>query len=334
MHDLIIIGGGPAAAAAAFYALEKQLDVLMVYEDLGGKVGQRESLISSDLDAGGSVTRRYVRRGDRELAEVMPALPATQLVKILMSHAMHGGQVVHDRVVGISHGAGFFSVEMLNQGVLSGRTVLVATGATPRVLAAPGADRLINQGMDYSIATYAQQVRGQRVAVIGSTQRALLGVAELTRTAAHIFLLVPDAAALATPLGAALHHQPKVEVLIGAEIISVCGNLALESLIVRCAGQTRRLPIERAFVDLGLVPNSDLVRGFVQTDDRGYIVVDQTNATTLPGLFAAGDVTTAAGEQALIAIGDGVRAAKSAYTYVLTDALTRAHHAARTSSGY
>lgn len=325
MYDLIIIGGGPAAVAAAFYAIDKQMRVLLVYEDLGGKVGARESLIRYDQSDDDSTSRRYVRRGEHDVAELIPALPANRVVRLLVSQIMRHGHVLHDCVQNVAVGAGYFSVETRNQGVLQAKTVLIATGATPLRLVVPGADRFVDRAMDYSIATYAQHAGGQRVAVIGDTPRAVFGAAELARTAAHVTLIVPGTAGLATPLGVGLQHQPNVDVLIDADVTEICGQFSIDAVVVRVGGQLQRLPVERAFVDLGLVPNSRFVQNLVTTDRRGFIVVDQQNATSVPGVFAAGDVTTTACEQVLAAIGDGARAAMSAQRYVLTQALVRDH---------
>lgn len=318
MHDLVIVGGGPTAFAAAFYAIDKQLDVLLIYEELGGKVGRREGVVRYDEGEQASSTRRYVRRDDRTVLELMPAMPAHRLVRLLVSHVMHAECVLADRVLQVAQGNSGLAVQTRTRGVVQARTVLIATGAAPRRLDVPNAEQLIDNAMDYSIATYAQQVSGQRVAVIGTTSRALLGVVELVRAAAHVTLIVPDPACLQTPLGQALCHHPAVEILASAEVIEAHGSLALEALEVQVDGHPRRIAVDRAFVDLGLLPNSDLVRGLAELDARGYIVVDQHNATATPGLFAAGDVTTVGDEHVLAAIGDGARAAKSAYIHVIT----------------
>jgi len=153
--------------------------------------------------------------------------------------------------------------------------------------------------------------------VIGTTVRALRGVSELAAIAEHIYLIAPDAAGMATPMARALRHRPNVEVLEGYLVKEVVGPFNVEELIVEREGQVRRLNVDAAFVDLGLIPNSGMVRRIVQTDYDGFIWVDDRNTTSQPGLFAAGDVTTAFGEQVLIAIGEGARAGLSAYDYVL-----------------
>lgn len=321
MYDVVIIGGGPAAAGAAFYASEKRLHALMVYEELGGKVGQRESLISYDQGAQGSSTRRYVKRDDREVAELIPALPANAAVRLLISHIMHHGSVRRDQVTHIKRSGTYWSIETGNNGLLPARTVIMATGTVPRRLELPGADRLVDPGMDYSIATYAQHMQGQPVAVIGWTVRALLGAAELAQVATHVFVIIPDPHFVPTPLSEKLGRQDNITLLAGYEITQLIGNRTIEAIEVRAGSDSRCINVQRAFVDLGLQPNSQLVQPLGCTNPDGFIVVDQHMATNIPGLFAAGDVTTAAGEQVLIAIGDGARAAKSAHQFILQGAM-------------
>lgn len=322
MYDMVIIGGGAAATAAAFYAVEKQLNFVLIGETLGGKTAQGTSRLHRE--GGASVQRRYVRRGEREVAEIMPPLPAHRLVRLLVDDVLHAQRVWQDRVLSITPGAGFFVVETGKHSVIHTRTVIVATGAAPRTLDVPGAARLIDARMDYSPTTYAQQVGGQQVAIIGDTLRAVLGVAELARSAAHVVWIIPHASRSHTPLGAALQHHANVEIVVGADIREVRGNNVIEEIVLGTAHAVRRIAVDRAFVDLGLVPNSDVVAGLVRTDEHGFIVVDEHNAASLPGVFAAGDVTTVAGEHALLSIGDGVRAAQSAYRHLLANELARA----------
>jgi thioredoxin reductase len=326
MHDLIIIGGGPAAMAAASYALDKQLDTLMIYDDLGGKIGRSESRIGNDAyqrQHQSDRTRRFLHEMQVGAAPARQYLPANDTIRLLIQRLMQSGCVLHDRVLSVAAGLSFFSVEMATQGVLQASAVIVATGATPRLLEAPGARKLIDPSMSYSITTYAAQTAGQRVAVIGSTPRAIMGAAELAQHADQVALILPNAAALSTRLGAAVRSQPNIEILAGYEVLEVIGQQHIEALALRRAQQTRWLSVQRAFVDLGLQPNSEIVRKLVVTDHDGFIVVDQSNATSAPGLFAAGDVTAAPGEYVLIAIGDGARAAMSAYEYCLARRLSQ-----------
>jgi thioredoxin reductase len=210
-----------------------------------------------------------------------------------------------------------FQITTEQHGVYQSLAVIVATGTTPRMLDMPGAHELLGQGLGYSATTHAHLVAGKQVAVIGTTARALRGAAELVRTAARVYLIAPDAAGLDTPLAHTLQQRPNLEVLAGYQVKAVNGPFNVESLVVERGDEHRWLRVEAAFVDLGLMPNSGIVQQLVRLDPAGFIRVDEHNATTLAGLFAAGDVTIGFGEQVFIAIGGGARAALSAYDYLL-----------------
>ena len=224
---------------------------------------------------------------------------------------------MNDRVIGVEKVGGVFRVTTAQNGVQESLALLVATGATPAALDVPGAREMLNQGLGYSPTTHSHMVAGKHVAVIGTTVRALRGAAELARSAAQVYLIASEPAGLDTPLAQSLRQRTNVEVIEGYHVKQVNGPFNVESLVIERGDQHRWLRVDAAFIDLGLKPNSECVRKLVQTDAEGFIWVDERNATTLPGLYAAGDVTTAFGEQVLIAIGDGARAALSAYDYIL-----------------
>jgi thioredoxin reductase len=296
MYDLIIIGGGPAAAAAAVYAMGKQLHFLVIYDELGkaGRTQQLAGVPGAEFLAGADAVRVF----ERQVAQT--------------------NRTLCDHVAEVSQDSGVFRVATRQHGTKSATALIVATGATPIGLDVPNAKHLLGNGLGYSITTHAQLMNGKQVAVIGTTVRALRGVAELSRNAAQVSLVAPETACLDTPLAAALEQRHNVEILSGYTVEELIGEAHIQAVIVARAGQTRRLNVDAAFVDLGLLPNSASVRGLVRTDQDGFIWVDERNATSTPGIFAAGDVTTAFGEQIMIAIGDGARAAISAYEYLLT----------------
>jgi thioredoxin reductase len=297
MRDLIIIGGGAAAQSAAMYALGKQLDFLMVYENLGGKSGWRQNLVGQtevEYLAGEEAVRLFERRITQQQ-----------------------GVTLRDHVTHVTKEAGHFRVETKHHGAHEAAAVIVATGAQPKGLDVPGARELLGQGLGYSVTTHAHLLAGKTAAVIGTSARALRGVAELARGAERVYLIIPDASGMSAPMVRAMSNRPNVEVLPNTRVVEVTGPMNVEELVVSHEGQQRRLALDAAFIDLGLKPNSEMVKQIVQTDQDGFIWVDDRNATTLPGLFAAGDVTTAFGEQVLIAIGDGARAALGAYDYLL-----------------
>jgi thioredoxin reductase len=295
MYDLIILGGGAAGLSAAMYALGKRLDFLVIYEDFG-KAGTPQHL-ASQADEEFLAGAEAVRLFERQISA-------------------HGQHTLCDRVTDVSKLSEVFHVTTEHHGVQESAAVIVATGATPIGLDVPGAKELLGQGLGYSITTHASILAGRNVAVIGTTIRALRGVVELARFAAQIFLIAPEGGP-DTYMLRALRQRPNVEILDGYSVKKISGPFNVGALVVERDGHSRWLKVDAAFVDLGLHPNSRAVQSIVQTDPDGFIWVDDRNATTMPGLFAAGDVTTAFGEQILIAIGDGARAALSAYDYLL-----------------
>jgi thioredoxin reductase len=301
MYDLIVIGGGPAALAAAFYATGKHLDVVMIYEELGGKIGWLQSLAGP---------------GEH------PYLPGNELAHLLTIRTItQARRTIDDRVRAVTRDAGTFQVSTGANGTLEGRAVLIATGAAPIPLRVPGAEHLLEHGLGYSITTYAHLVAGQRIAIIGDSTRALSGAAEIAQQAAQVFVITPNTLPRELPLVAALCRQPNVALIEGAEVRALRGATSLEALSVATADGVRELAVDRAFAVLGVVPNSECVRGLADTTAGGFVLINAYHETSTPGLYAAGDVSTLFSEQVLVAIGDGARAAMNAYDYLLAQAL-------------
>ena len=298
IHDLLIIGGGAAGLSAAVFALGKQLDVIAIYEDVGGKAGTQQQFQN--------------QTGDEYLA----GAEAVQLFERRVTS--HGNAILRDRVIDLAKANSIFRAETQRHGVLYATAVIVATGAAPLPLDVPGAKALLNHGIGYSITTHAQLAVGKHVAVIGTTKRALRGVIELARTAAQIYLVAPSTTNMTSALARKVASEPNVQVLANYQVKEIVGRENVEHIVVERDGEQAWLRVDAVFADLGLLPNSGIVRRIAQVDPDGFIRVDDTNATTLLGLFAAGDVTTAFGENIQIAIGDGARAAAGAYEYILS----------------
>ncbi|MEM8530980.1 MAG: NAD(P)/FAD-dependent oxidoreductase [Chloroflexota bacterium] len=297
MHDLIIVGGGASGFAAGVFALSKELDFRIIYENRGGKSNWRQSLTNQKEQgflAGAEALMIFERQVEA-----------------------HRDSTVKDRVTAITKKEHFFEVKTTRRGVLQSAAVIVCTGVTPIKLDIPGADMFLGYGLGYSAITHTALLDGRCVAVIGATDRALRGAAEISQKARQVYLITPNDSSLLTPLGMAVQYRPNVEVFQDCRLLELTGSLSVERLTVEQHGEVHTLNIDAAFVDLGLLPNSECVRKVVRTDRDGFVWVDDRNATSLPGLFAAGDVTTTFGEQALIAIGEGARAALSAYDYIL-----------------
>jgi thioredoxin reductase len=303
-YDLIIIGGGPAGLSAAIHAIRKRLDVLLIVRSLGGKHNLR-------LQLPGLHTHMVITGED--LAERF-------LSEMKYLDFMRVAAEV-DAVTCCSHG---FRVTLQPETQPEGtsprfeaRTVVVATGTRPQALNIPGERQYHMKGLCYSALTYAQLFIDRTAIIVGDGQLALLSALELALIAQRVVLVTLASASLETPLGERLRAMDNVDIWVGWHPLAVEGDDYARRLVVEKQGTTRTIEADGIFVERGLIPLSGCVAGLVERDPEGWIQVDSFNRTSVPGLFAAGDVTTVHTEQLLIAMGEGAKAALAAHEYVL-----------------
>jgi thioredoxin reductase len=298
MHDLIIIGGGPAGLTATIYALRKRLNMLLVSKDLGGKTNYRLQLPEVD--------HHLVINGEEVVSRFMNEIEYLDFARVLDTV---------DRVERVPDG---YAVYARRDQVFTARSLIFATGARARKLNVPGERDFWMRGLCYSAVSYAPLFVDRTVVVIGDTGLALRAAAELARTAKHVMLVAPTPGDFDNPLGQRLRTALNVTILEGYRVERVSGPNYAHSLTLVRDNAHHEVVADAFFVELGLIPNSDLVAGLVNLDAEGRIKVDARNRTSAPGLFAAGDVTNAYAEQVLIAVGEGAKAALSAYEYLLS----------------
>ncbi len=297
MYDLIIVGGGPAGLTAAAYAINKRLETLLISQDLGGKINYRLSLegfAGYEVISGVEVVEKFKR----------------QLEYLNFAHEI-------DRVTKLLASDRNLAVLTENDKKYEARAVIVATGAAPQRIDVPGEKRLVGRGLSYSSVSHAPLFIDKETALVGSGGRALRSAAELADIAKHVHLILPDRGELDSVLGQKLRQHPRVTLYENYELREIRGEQAVEGIVVHGKDETREIAVQGLFVELGLVPNSQLAADLVLTNASGKIVVDSKCATSRPGVFACGDVTDVFVEQVLISIGEGAKAALSAYEYLL-----------------
>lgn len=297
MYDLIIIGGGPAGLTAAAYALNKRIETLLISEDLGGKVNYRLQLKGF------------------EGHEIISGVEVVEKFKHQLEYLHFARQI--DRATKIVPVNRHYAVLTQSGKRYEARAVVIATGATPQRFDVLGEKRLIGRGLSYSAVSHAPLCIEKEAALIGSSGRALRAAAELAEVSKRVHLILPERGEMDSPLGRKLRANPRVAVYENFELREIRGDEYVESIIVRGKGETKEIPVDGLFIELGLVSNSQLVADLVLTNGNGKIVVDSKCATSRPGLFAAGDVTDIFVEQVLVSIGEGAKAALSAYEYLL-----------------
>jgi alkyl hydroperoxide reductase subunit F len=298
MYDLIIIGGGPAGLTAAMYAIRKRVQVLLLSKDLGGKTNFRLELPW--------VEDHQVIRG----LEVVTRF-RNELEYLDFAHHMDGVEQVEKKD---EH----FVVRTRGGETFKARALVVASGTRQLWLDVPGERDFISRGLCYSALSYAPLFIDKTTVVIGEGELALRSAAELATVAQHVHLVGPDKAALESALGRKLRKAKNVSILENHRVTEVLGNGYADRVIVKAPdGKVKEIKADGTFVERRLLANTDFLKGLVELDDDGRIRIDNLNRTSVPGIFAAGDVTNIYAEQVLVAIGEGAKAALSAYDYLL-----------------
>jgi alkyl hydroperoxide reductase subunit F len=301
-YDVLVIGGGPAGAAAAIYAARKGIRTGLASERFGGQVLDTmaiENFISARHTEGpqfAASLEEHVRDYD---IDVMNLQRAEKLVA----------------------GKEMISVELVNGATLRSKAVILSTGARWRQMGVPGEDHYRNKGVAYCPHCDGPLFRGKRVAVIGGGNSGVEAAIDLANIVSHVTLIEFDSMLRADDvLQRKLRSLPNVDVLLSARTTEVLGDGQKVTGLVyenRIAGQRHTLDLDGIFVQIGLLPNTEWLKGSVDLSSRGEIIVDQHGQTSVPGVFAAGDCTTVPYKQIVIALGEGAKASLAAFDHLM-----------------
>ncbi len=297
MYDLIVLGGGPAGLTATSYALRKRLDVLLITKDLGGKTNYRLQLPF--------VEKHLVINGEETVNRFVNEVEYLDFARKF------------DKAEKVERHNGGFRVHTSGGDSYDARAVIVATGAIGRLMEVPGEKEFMMRGLCYSAVSYAPLFIDREVCVIGDTKLALRAVAELAHIAKKVTLVAPSHGELDSILGRKILANEKIEVLENYRVQAVLGDTHARKLVVSQNGSQLELEADAFFVELELRPRSEAVAKLVPLDEAGRIKIDGLNQTGVAGIFAAGDVTDVFAEQVLISVGEGAKAALTAYEYLL-----------------
>jgi alkyl hydroperoxide reductase subunit F len=298
MYDLIIIGGGPAGLTAAIYAIRKRLNVLLLSKDLGGKTNYRLLLPwieDHQVIKGLEIVNKF--RTELEYLDFARHIESVEKVEKKNDH---------------------FAVKTKGGATLEAKAVVLASGTMQVRLDVPGEKEFTMKGMGYSAISYAPLFIDKSVVVIGDEELAMRSAGELSTVAKEVTVVCATDKMVETPLGVKLQAASNVKIMKGCEILEVQGDDFARKLILNDAsGERKELEADGIFVEKALTPNTDMVKGLVELDEQDRVVIDCGCRTNVPGMFAAGDVTNNYQEQVLIAVGEGAKAALSAYEYLL-----------------
>ncbi len=304
--EVLVVGGGPAGAAAAIYTARKGFATGVAAERFGGQLLDTlgiENFISVPYTEGPKLAAQLEAHVGEYGVDVMKLATATRLVPA-------------------SQPGGYHTVEFANGAVLKARSVILSTGARWRNLGVPGEDTYKNKGVAYCPHCDGPLFKGKRVAVIGGGNSGVEAAIDLAGIVGHVTLVEFDSALRADEvLQRKLRSMPNVEIIVSARTTEITGDGARVNGLVykdRESGIERRVELEGVFVQIGLVPNTEWLKDSdLALSPHGEIAIDHKAATNLPGVFAAGDCTTVPYKQIVIAMGEGSKAALSAFDYLI-----------------
>ncbi|MFP8835633.1 alkyl hydroperoxide reductase subunit F [Hydrogenophaga sp. XSHU_21] len=303
--DVLIVGGGPAGAAAAVYAARKGIRVGVAAERFGGQVNDTLAI------------ENYISVLETDGPKFAAALEAQ------VRH--YGVDIMNlqraEKLVPASEPGGLVQVHMANGATLKARSVILSTGARWRNVNVPGEAEYRNKGVAYCPHCDGPLFKGKRVAVIGGGNSGVEAAIDLAGVVEHVTLIeFADALKADAVLVRKLKSLPNVAIHTNAqttEITGAAGTVNGLSYKDRASGELRHIELAGVFVQIGLVPNTEWLKGTVELSRFGEIVVDAKGHTNVDGVFAAGDCTTVPYKQIVIAAGEGSKAALSAFDHLI-----------------
>ncbi|HEY9120074.1 MAG TPA: alkyl hydroperoxide reductase subunit F [Marinobacter sp.] len=314
--EVLVVGGGPAGSSAAIYAARKGISTGIVAERFGGQVADTmgiENLISVPYTEG----PKLVAAMEQHVKEYDVDIMNLQRAEKLIPSASKGG--LHE-------------VRLANGASLKSRTLILSTGARWRQLGVPGEEEYRNKGVAYCPHCDGPLFKGKRVAVIGGGNSGVEAAIDLAGIVGHVTLLEFASEMKADDvLQKKLRSLKNVEILTSAQTTEVVGENGKVSGISykdRNSGEEHHIALEGVFVQIGLIPNTEWLKGDIELSQHGEIVVDARGETSIPGVFAAGDATTVPYKQIVISMGEGSKAALSAFDFLIRNSADESEEAA------
>ena len=301
MYELIIVGAGPAGMTAAVYAARKRLNTLLISDDVGGQpittVGI-ENYMGYQFIEGPELMQKF--------EEQVRQFPSDVKVQV--------GQ----KAESLSRIDGGFEIKTDKGEIHRAKAVIFATGKRPRKLNVPGEKEFLGRGVTYCAICDGPLFAGENVAVIGGGNSALEAAEDMIRIAQHVYLisltpLTGDQILIDKVTGAS-----NLTVFVEREILEIKGKGRVEGIRIRDlkSKQQQELDVGGVFIEIGLIPNSEAIKAITTLNRIGEVEVNYANETDVPGLFAAGDVTSVPEKQIVVAAGEGAKAALQAHRYL------------------
>ncbi|MCM8801290.1 MAG: FAD-dependent oxidoreductase [Candidatus Omnitrophica bacterium] len=296
VYDLIIIGAGPAGITASVYAARKKMDFLVVTKDIGGQAalsGEVENYTGYQFISGPELVAKF----EEHLRKFAILIKENEEVLELKKE---------DDLVLIK----------TKEDVYTAKTAIVASGKRSKELNIPGEKEFKNRGLTYCATCDAPLFSEKTVAVIGGGNSALDATLQLMKIAKEIYLINITSALGGDPImREKVEKNSRVKILNNTEVLEIMGDRFVSGIRIKKDNKIEKLAIQGVFVEIGLIPNSEFVKD-IEKNEFGEIKVNCKNQTSIPAIFACGDVTDVVEKQIIVACGEGAKAALSAFRYL------------------
>lgn len=300
LYDVLIVGAGPAGLTAGMYCARKMLSTLIISENIGGQALESwavENYMGYRMVTGEELMKRFEEQ------------VRTQNIRLEI-----------DRATGFSEADGVFRVSTTTGQEFAAKTIIFAQGKRPRKLDVLGEDRFIGRGISICSTCDGPLFKGKKVAVVGGGNSALQTAIEMSSIAASVSLLVRSSIKADAVYVEKLNAIQNITVHEHTRVTALQGEQFLTGVTIRDEkGSEQQLSLDGIFVEIGWLPNTDILDGFVALNEQKEIIVDINCHTSRTGVFAAGDITNEKSKQIIIAAGDGAKAALEAFEYLMKE---------------
>jgi alkyl hydroperoxide reductase subunit F len=298
IYDILIIGAGPAGLTAGVYCARKLLKTVIISENIGGQALESwtiDNYMGYRMITGDDLMRKFEEQARQ-----------------------HEIRLELDRVLTLDHTGNEFLVNTATGKAIRARSVILAQGKHPRTLGIEGESRFLGRGLSVCATCDGPLFRNKVVAVVGAGNSAIQTALEMSKIAREVHLIVRSSLKCDESYTQKYEEKKNIITHKNATVSKLHGNTVLDGITIkdRSTGKETEISLDGVFLQIGWIPNTDFIEGFVDLNDQKEIIIDINCKTNVPGVFAAGDVTNIRTKQIITASGEGAKAALSAYEYL------------------
>jgi alkyl hydroperoxide reductase subunit F len=298
VYDVLIAGAGPAGLTAGVYCARKMLNTIIISENIGGQALESwaiENYMGYRMITGEDLMKKFEE----------------QVNTLNMRLEL-------DRIVSISKEDDVFIIRTISENTLKARALILAQGNRPKKLGVANEEQYLGRGLSICSTCDGPLYKGKRVAVVGGGNSALQTVVEMSEIAQSARLIVRSIVRADPVYIRMLESKKNITVHLNTQITALHGDKFLSAITTRNeSGEEQKIELDGVFIEIGWLPNTDILDGFVALNEKKEIIIDINCHTSLAGVFAAGDVTSIKGKQIIIASGEGAKAALEAHEYLM-----------------